>query len=512
MNVTCTKCGKKYVISDDKVAGKSSVKIRCKQCQNLISVSVSVGGEPAALTGAPPPPKDWEEEPTRAAPAPDFNVTWFAMIAGKQQGPFDIGALKLRIDAKDVSLRTYLWRPGMPDWKRASEIPEVSAVFAGVAVRSTGTAPMPQSPDSSRSSATTRDSAASDVGDASGAPTTATRAEASTSPASSPSAAEQRAASAAEGALALEKLFPPDEAEARAAPAAAPQPQGDGPPVPLGAEGASASSATDAFPRLGEEPIGEATRFFIAKAGVNKRNPPWKIALVVAGVVAFVAGSASILQALHIVPAVTRTTDDGREVQESFFSPAGMSGLREILTGEAERRKEAAQKRRKLHDAVARPAPAGALPGNEAPEPEAAPAPHAPTKDKELVALYNENELPTRGPRLRENDPPTAPQPNAAGLSQEAAIKVVAANSKSFQQCLDNALHRNPNLAVGNITILLVVGPSGGVKSASIEPKKHESADWAQCMVAAGKRIYFPASDGDTELELPFKVGVAIGP
>ena len=37
MNVTCDKCGKRYVISDDKVAGKASVKIRCKQCQNLIS-------------------------------------------------------------------------------------------------------------------------------------------------------------------------------------------------------------------------------------------------------------------------------------------------------------------------------------------------------------------------------------------------------------------------------------------------------------------------------------------
>ena len=50
VNVTCDKCGKRYVISDDKVVGKASVKIRCKQCQNLISVTVTAA--PAAQAPA----------------------------------------------------------------------------------------------------------------------------------------------------------------------------------------------------------------------------------------------------------------------------------------------------------------------------------------------------------------------------------------------------------------------------------------------------------------------------
>jgi len=222
----------------------------------------------------------------------------------------------------------------------------------------------------------------------------------------------------------------------------------------------------------------------------------------------------AILQTLNIVPKVTRTTDDGREVQESFFSAGGVSGLKEILTGEAQRRKEEAERQKRVRDAAvaraAQPSSAsekdqGVGAGPEVPTPPK-------TKDKALQELYAVNELPTRGPKLRKSEEGGGTQPNAAGLSQEAAIKVVADKTKAFQQCVDNALHRNPSLAVGNITIVLVVGPSGAVKAASVEPKKHEGSDWAQCMVAAGKRIIFPASDGETQLELPFKVGVTIGP
>ena len=59
---------------------------------------------------------------------------------------------------------------------------------------------------------------------------------------------------------------------------------------------------------------------------------------------------------------------------------------------------------------------------------------------------------------------------------------------------------------------IATVGPSGAVKAAGIDPKKHEISDWGQCMMSAGKRIVFPGSDAETQLELPFKVGVAIAP
>ena len=89
-------------------------------------------------------------------------------------------------------------------------------------------------------------------------------------------------------------------------------------------------------------------------------------------------------------------------------------------------------------------------------------------------------------------------------------MKIVADKRKSFEQCIDAALRRTPNLAVGNIVVVLTVGSSGAVKSVGVTPKKWEGADWAVCMMTAGKRIVFPGSDGDTDIEVPLKVGVAL--
>jgi len=370
VNVTCNKCGKKYVIADDKVVGKASVKIRCKQCQNLIAVAVGVSSPSgvASAAGAPPPPRDWEDEPTRAAPAPDFNVAWFAMISGKQQGPFDIGSLQSRVTAGEVTLRTYLWRPGMADWKRASEVPEVSMVFAGVSVGAAATGPTQAAPETKRTSSTRLPAAQRDVAVANEVPSPElTQAKPEAGPQSTVSAV----AAAIPTANAEAALHPRVQAEAPAsenAPAEEPVSMGrsaqahpadedDFAPTFPAAEG-TAGAGGDPFAQLASEagePIGEATKFFIAKAGVNRRNPPWKIALFLLGAVALVAGLGVILQTLNMVPKVTRTTDDGREVQESFFSTGGMSGFKEILTGEAQRRKEEAQRQRKLRDAVGRP-------------------------------------------------------------------------------------------------------------------------------------------------------------
>ncbi len=125
MRFLCEQCKAKYQISDDKVAGKASVKIRCKQCQNLISVAVTAGA-PAPAKAAPAPASGsaggvvpqrspWEDEATRAMPPLDTSAQWFAMLGGKQQGPFDLAELQRRVAAGEVTLRTYLWKAGMGD-------------------------------------------------------------------------------------------------------------------------------------------------------------------------------------------------------------------------------------------------------------------------------------------------------------------------------------------------------------------------------------------------------------
>ena len=578
MNVSCNKCGKRYVIADDKIAGKTTVKIRCKQCQSLIAVAVSVSASaPAAVTAAPttgvraavqasaPAARaaaaqhfQWEEENTKAMPAMDLSATWYAMIHGKQTGPMGMRDLMLKVQAGEITLRTYLWKPGMGDWKRSADVPEVSPVFAGVSVGAPAQPARPKVP-SKPVPAVQRDVAvANEVpapelthkpagkgngnGNGHGAhaqvqppkppPKTgvhapATRrtgmygvatpivADPAPAPAPEPVQAAPEPAAAQQQAQPLNDLFG-DLPQSNPNPTGTTQddlPQADGALQDPNTE--PKSDKFDPFSSLAPPsqselpPPGEATRFFIAQAGLNKRNPPWKIALFAASLVAIPTAALYLLSTLHIVqlPTVTRTTDDGREVQESFFSTGGISGLKDALTGDAKRKREEAEQRRLALAAEHAAQPKHAV----VPKPDKPEEVPVPKKvDPNLAAFYGENgEGKPHVPKNRHDDGTTT-QVNSAGLSQESVSRVVADKQKAFQACIDAALRRNPGLAVGSITVVLNVGPSGAVKSASVEPKQHEGADWAQCMMGAGKRIMFPSSDGETQVELPFKVGVAL--
>lgn len=509
MNVTCDQCGKRYVIPDEKLAGKTSVKIRCKECQKLIVITVAASVAAPAAMGAAAAPSPWEDESTRAMPPMDPTAQWFAMMGGKQQGPFDVSALQRLVGSGEVTLRTYLWKTGMADWKRAADVPEVSPVFAGVA---TPPSSSPSRPPSKSTPAVQRDVAVANETPSAERPT-----------------AQNGAGAVVAQSQPLNDLFrdvgdvsdAAANAEVVGAASPAAEAQGEGPGdgeagnEPQGGEGEAAPDdpfAAITGPDDGKQAPapGEATRFFIAQAGVNKRNPPWKIALLV---LAFVGGPIAlifILNTLQIVslPTVTRTNENGEEVQEPFFSAGGAGGLKDLLTGDAKRKREEAERQRRERDALAHrknnPTP---KPGDDG-EPEVVtPRP----QDPSLAAFYGEDDRKTRTPKVRGGEGTDQAAVNTSGLSQEAALKVIGDKSKAFQACIDNALRRNPNLAVGNITVELNVGPSGAVKSANVDPKKHEMTDWGQCMITTAKRIVFPASDGETVVQVPFKVGVSAG-
>ncbi|MCP3104890.1 zinc-ribbon domain-containing protein, partial [Myxococcus sp. K15C18031901] len=163
MNFTCDNCQKRYSIADEKVRGKT-VKVRCKNCQNVISVEgpaaeestrvVSLAdverlraqerslAEPAAsapepaaapaVAKAPPAALQtpWDDEPTRAAPLRATGSPWFVMVRNKQEGPLDEGGLRELIATGAISGRSFFWQQGMADWKRGSDVPELAALFA----------------------------------------------------------------------------------------------------------------------------------------------------------------------------------------------------------------------------------------------------------------------------------------------------------------------------------------------------------------------------------------------
>ncbi len=160
MNFSCDKCQRRYSIADEKVRGKT-VKVRCKNCQNVISVqgpplemeestrvvaladvekireqerlmAAAAGSRQAA---APASTSPWEDEPTRAAPAPAARppAQWFVMVKSKQEGPLDEAGLQALVESGAVNARSFFWQQGMADWKRGLEIPELASFFAAPA-------------------------------------------------------------------------------------------------------------------------------------------------------------------------------------------------------------------------------------------------------------------------------------------------------------------------------------------------------------------------------------------
>ncbi len=610
MNVTCDKCNKRYAIADDKVRGKS-VKIRCKQCQNLISVQgppaqgvgvatipVSAGATTGAgvavggATGSSP----WEEERTRAMPAMDLSPTWFAMVKGKQIGPLTVRDLELRVKSGEVSLRTYLWKQGMTDWKRASDVPEVSPVFAGVSVGAAAVGPVQAAPQAAKPISKSVKGVQRDVATANevpspeitrkpngnghasldaGAPAGPARPKTGqfarpqldqtgpvpVDPAPAPAARETKSGSR----TAVErKTGPQAKLEAKPVmpePAAEPKPAAGEAPLNdlfndvsgLNARGDEAGEIKtgevaanepaaapgpgekgyDPFAALGEAdpkdapPPGEATKFFIAQAGVNKRNPPWKIALFVFAIVGLPVGLLFMLSKLHVVPPVLVQNEKGEMVEQEFFTPAGLStGIKDLLSGDAKKKKAEAEAKKAEQEARRKAAlakntgPAGtatdvdAMPGrrdgkNEQPK----------FTKEELEKLYGSGgpvgsdvSLGSKsdvGPKIRlESQAPTIEK--GGGLDADAVAKTMNERMKALVGCVEDALKRNPNVKLEKVVLVMQVGTSGAVKSVSLEPKRVELTDWGGCLRDRAKKITFPAADSESEIQIPLVLGASM--
>lgn len=52
-----------------------------------------------------------------------------AILNGQQKGPFTLGEVLAMIQAGDITLETFMWKPGMPEWKLAKDIADISPNF-----------------------------------------------------------------------------------------------------------------------------------------------------------------------------------------------------------------------------------------------------------------------------------------------------------------------------------------------------------------------------------------------
>lgn len=556
VNVTCDKCNKRYSIADDKVRGKS-VKIRCKQCQNLITVqgpadapvAVAAGGSAVSDSG-------WEDEHTRAMPAMNLAPVWHVMVKGKQVGPVDLRGLEQQVKAGEVTIRSYVWKQGMAEWKRASDVPEVAPVFAGVNVAKGPAVPAPAAkappapPPADFGESPTRAvdvQSAIALANVSPSPDVTRAKPASSGPTGGKSHAGATALSKKED---FGKLF--DESELKVPSSEEPVPQAEAPAaqgeshgvladVPTTAETGQpeiASLNNDPFAALGGgDPSngpapGEATKFFIAQAGVNKRNPPWKIALFVASPLVMVGLVAVILN--YLGPKYTVTTADGEEVEAGFFTAVASGGIQDVLSGEAARRQkakdDAARKAAELARiaAIRKANEAKALGPQTTPNPLGDDGPRGAAgtvASADLANLYgnrasdNSNspvnlaELKgeVKGPKIRLDDSP--PPTSKGDLDQGQVSKIIGQNLPSYTSCIEQALKKNPNMKVGAITVALTVGPSGTVTQTKITPAQFDASDWGSCIRTRSTKIKFPPFDSNSEpaeIQIPLKIGVGL--
>lgn len=273
---------------------------------------------------------------------------------------------------------------------------------------------------------------------------------------------------------------------------------------------------SDNVPSDPNAPPGEVTRAFIAQSGANKRNPPWKIALFVAGFIGLPTlalwGASSMG-----VATVKVTNEQGETVEQPFFSAQGVTGLKDLLSGaESERQQKAAQAKAAAvakahaeqqthhHSGGLDDGPRGANTGAVA---------SGDLKGDGLAGFYaSDVGKKDVGPKIRGGDDSAPAMAHAGGLDDTAAAKVVALSQPAFQSCIENALRRNPQLKVGKVILKINIGKSGAVKGTGIAPKVHETSDWGTCLAERAKRMVFPPFDGDdeAEIEVPLLVGVSL--
>ncbi len=569
MNFTCDKCQRRYSIADEKVRGKT-VKVRCKHCQNVISVEgppaeveestrvvsladverlrAQAAEEEAAAkapaASAPAAQTPWEDdEPTRAAPPRDARAPWYVMVKNQQQGPLDEPALRELVDSGAVNARSYFWQQGLADWRRGSDIPELADLFAAPpAPEPPAPPPAPEpvrrAPEPPRRAAPVPEPE----------PAWQQQQPAASEPAwdDQPAASGQDAAWAASGSQEQETPWQPEPEPAPAQRQARGQANanGNGPQLgelfsdldlpgrseegeqpPEDGEGAQAEAGSEPEPEPEpEKPVkgkkkkgaaqpGEHTRVAMAQSGVTRRNPWWKIALVVVLFLAVPLAGAFVLDQTNVMPlTVTRVNAQGQQVKQSVFSSEGASALRDQLMGKqppppppapvqppVEEKPAAAEKRPE----------SGVAPKAEPTEPKTA---EGEPPSEELKAVYANGEKQDVGPEVRKDAEVAAPDSSdKAGPPPEELAKVMGQVQPAIQSCVDAELKKNPKFKGGKVMLVATVGSSGTVKKVSFDRTDVEGSKVGDCIKTRAKRMVFSSFEGDdVELQIPLVLGTSM--
>ncbi len=160
MKFLCDRCKTRYSIGDDRVRGKI-LKIRCKNCANVITVreGMSVEESAPADRGRPTTAAPMAAAATPAGrggalasafasqlakPPPALEEEWYVSIDGDQSGPYSLAEAQRWITSKAIDADVHCWSEGFDDWLPVDKVSH----FRGLRKRATPPVapPMPRAP------------------------------------------------------------------------------------------------------------------------------------------------------------------------------------------------------------------------------------------------------------------------------------------------------------------------------------------------------------------------------
>lgn len=112
MKVQCPSCSTVYRLPDDRVpAGSETFRVRCKNCGEVIHVSVDSASVEEKVTDSP--------------------AVWYVAVGNERQGPLTASAILGRIAEQELGRENFVWCKGFDGWVRLADVAEFAGAVAG---------------------------------------------------------------------------------------------------------------------------------------------------------------------------------------------------------------------------------------------------------------------------------------------------------------------------------------------------------------------------------------------
>ena len=509
LKFTCPKCQTRYSLADDKVPAGKTLRFSCKKCGNVVRLrhknaqtgdaqeetatnpkasapdpaaaaqpksafvdAVMAEGvptrtlpkeapelrKPKAETASPfaePPPTPPPTPPQKSGAIP----RWFVLVKGEQRGPLSTDDVADMVRSGELAPRSYAWCEGMAEWMRLRQLDPFREATAQVA-----TEPLV-------------DAAGTAGANAKGTP-----------PPKPPP-----------GGLPGEPNGVTDHVEgglgARVAEAMGGKPHvhTDDPSPPSVALSGEAYLAA---------PPGEATRVFMATAGIYQRRRKNRAAAIIgAATTAFlIAVIMGDVTGFYEIPGM------GLVYHATGISDPNKSRAKEIVveklhSGDLSPEERAAlQKKLGLlggEGGTARPPVRAVEKKREIAVEEGVKTTKKLTTSERQLAFdvfsdTRKQEVQIKPLKASDIQTPNLPE----GLTQEAIFKVIAENKGSMSLCMAEAMKKGEALQ-GRMEVELTIGAAGKVSDAAIGTARFRTSTIGQCTVRTARRWRFPRFNGE---------------